>query len=86
MVEDEKLEKALKKSVLFETVSADEQMALMEIAHKKWLPKNSTLFSEGEAANGFFLIVSGKIKVFKISPDGREHILHIFGSGEPVDI
>ena len=26
---------------------------------------------------------AGKIKVFKLSPDGKEQILHVFGPGEP---
>jgi len=81
---DETLEKALKKSMLFAGTSEQERSSLLEIARKKRYPKNSALFGEGDAAHGFFLIVSGKVKVIKISPDGKEHILHIFGPGEPL--
>ena len=78
------IEEALKKSTLFAGIEEEEQKALLEISNKKWVPKNTTIFSEGETAKGFYLVVSGKIKIFKISPDGKEHILHIFGPGEPV--
>lgn len=58
--------------------------ALLEIAVKRHLSKKSGLFAESERADGFYLILRGSVKVFKISPDGKEHILHIFGPGEPV--
>ena len=83
-MDSDKIEKALQKSTLFAGIAEPEQKDLLAISNKKWMPKNTTLFSEGETAKGFYLIVSGKIKVFKISPDGKEHILHIFGPGEPV--
>jgi CRP/FNR family transcriptional regulator len=80
----ETLEKALSQCALFEGISDDERSALLEIATKRNLPKNTTLFGEGDRAEGFYLILSGGVKVFKISPDGKEHILHIFGPGEPL--
>ena len=35
------------------------------------------LFREGEPCAGFFVMVEGAIRVYKIGPDGRERILHI---------
>ncbi len=45
--------------------------------------KKETIFFEGEPAEGFYIVVSGKVKIFKLSSEGREQILHIFGQGEP---
>jgi len=45
--------------------------------------KRATIFSEGDKGNGFYLVKEGKVKIFMISPDGKEQILHIFGPGEP---
>jgi CRP/FNR family transcriptional regulator, dissimilatory nitrate respiration regulator len=42
-----------------------------------------TIFSEGDEATGFFVVVSGRVKIFKLSGEGKEQILHIFGPGEP---
>ncbi len=81
---DEALQKALKKSMLFAEFTGEEQKAVLDIAIKRLFPKSCSLFSEGDEAHGFYLVVSGKVKVFKISPDGKEHILHIFGPGEPL--
>lgn len=38
-----------------------------------------TLFLEGEAATGLWMIQTGRIKIYKLNPQGQEHILRIFG-------
>jgi CRP/FNR family transcriptional regulator len=78
------LKKALNQCALFEGIAESDRAALLAIAIERHLGKRAALFSEGERAEGFYLVLSGSVKVFKISPDGKEHILHIFGSGEPV--
>jgi len=41
------------------------------------------IFTEGEEANGFYILLAGMVKVYKLSPEGKEQILHIIGPGEP---
>ena len=41
------------------------------------------IFSEGDPANGFYIVETGKVKIFKLSFDGKEQILHIYGPGNP---
>ena len=45
--------------------------------------KGESFFSEGDEANGFYIILSGKVKVFKLSADGKEQIFHILETPEP---
>jgi CRP-like cAMP-binding protein len=45
--------------------------------------KGETIFSEGEDGNGFYVVITGWVKIFKLSPEGKEQILHFFGPGEP---
>lgn len=40
------------------------------------------IFSEAEASAGLWLIESGHVKIFQLTPDGREHVLHLLGPGE----
>ncbi len=68
---------------LFEGLPPDQQKDLANIALEKSFERGRTIFSEGEPAHGFFVVMAGKVKIFKISPDGKEQILHIFGPGEP---
>ncbi len=39
------------------------------------------IFHEGDKGDGFYMVDKGKIKVFKLSFDGKEQILHIYGPG-----
>jgi CRP-like cAMP-binding protein len=39
--------------------------------------KGEVLFSEGEEARGFYVLAQGKVKIYKLSPEGKERILHI---------
>ena len=45
--------------------------------------KGETIFSEGEDGNGFYVVITGRVKIFKLSSEGKEQILHFFGPGEP---
>jgi CRP/FNR family transcriptional regulator, dissimilatory nitrate respiration regulator len=40
------------------------------------------LFLEGEPSEGLWILRSGRVKVFKLNPEGQEHILRIFGDGD----
>ena len=35
------------------------------------------LFADGEEALGFYVLLAGKVKIYKLSPEGKERILHI---------
>ncbi len=54
-----------------------------KIAVEKRFNTGECIFMEGDDASGFYLIVSGKIKIFKLSSEGKEKILHILTSSEP---
>ncbi|HMK61092.1 MAG TPA: Crp/Fnr family transcriptional regulator [Dissulfurispiraceae bacterium] len=44
--------------------------------------RGQTVLLEGEPAEGFFVLVQGRVKIFKISSEGKEQILHFVGPGE----
>lgn len=68
--------KILKKSLLFSGLSDEYLEEVAAIATKKTFARGESLFTEGEAATGFYLLASGTIKLCKISPDGKEKVLH----------
>ena len=68
----------------FSGLAENELLKIKEIAVDKTSNKGAVLFSEGDKAAGFYVVVEGQIKIYKLSPDGKEQILHIFGPGEPV--
>ena len=70
-------------SVLFKGLQDAQLERVAEISHEKNYERGESIFFEGDEATGFYVVAEGKIKIFKMSPDGREQILHIFGPGEP---
>lgn len=73
----------IKSSLLFEGLPSEQIEALAEIAVIKKFEKGENIFFEGDDGIGFYVVGEGKVKISKISPAGKEHILHIFGGGEP---
>ena len=69
---------------LFSGLPERELREVALIARPKDFGPGETVFAEGATARGFFVVLSGRVKVFKLSPDGKEQILHILGPGEPV--
>ena len=78
-----KKKEILKKSLLFNGLSDEQLNALCSISISKKYQRGQTIFHDGEPGNGFYMVASGKVKIFKLSMDGKEQILHIFGVGEP---
>lgn len=68
---------------LFEGLSDDQLQDLSSIAITKTFKRGAVIFSENDPGAGFYVVSDGKIKIFKISGEGKEQILHIFGPGEP---
>ncbi len=67
---------------LFAGLPAEQLDRITGIVVDKKYGKGQTLFLEGSRAAGFYVVVSGRIKIYKISPEGKEQILHIFAKGE----
>ena len=69
---------------LFSSFSENELNLLESLTSSKKVSKGEQIFSEGLDASAFFIVVSGKVKIYKVSPDGKEHTLHIHGPGDLV--
>lgn len=53
------------------------------IAVRRHASRGETIFSDGEEGRGFYVVVEGLVKVYKLSPEGKEQTLHVLGPGEP---
>ena len=69
---------------LFEGLPKEQLDDLTMIMTDQEFNRAQIIFSEGDEGNGFYVVISGRVKIFKLSPDGKEQILHIFGPGEPI--
>jgi len=70
-------------ALLFHGLGEKEISRVGQIAVEKNFGKGEFVFSEGEDSNGFYIIGDGLVKIYKVSSDGKEQILHFLGPGEP---
>ncbi len=74
----------LSNTFMFHSFTGNEIGMLLTSASLKSVQKGEEIFSEGRDASAFFIVVTGKIKIYKISADGKEHTLHIHSPGDLV--
>jgi CRP-like cAMP-binding protein len=80
----ESLAETLRRMTIFRRLSGDDRNRLAAAATVRSYDKGTVLFSEGDASDELYTIVSGRVKVFKTTPRGTDVILEIFGPGDPV--
>lgn len=56
--------------------------AISNIAHIKKVKKGQIIFFEGDPAAGFYILLTGKVRVYKASPDGKEYTIHQIMPGQ----
>ena len=67
---------------LFNGLPADQLSAIRQIAVEKQFNKGQTIFSEEDETKGLFVVVEGRVKIYKVSSEGKEQILHIIEAGQ----
>ena len=80
----ESIEKVLRKTPLFANLTEAEMRALASRVIRKRLKQGEPLFAEGDPCAGMFLVASGKIRIFKLSPSGREQVLAMESAGSSI--
>ncbi|MBW2604573.1 MAG: Crp/Fnr family transcriptional regulator [Deltaproteobacteria bacterium] len=68
---------------LFNGLSEEQLNDVRQIAVDKFYDKGKMVFLEGDDCIGFYIVVDGNVKIYKVSFEGKEHILHIYGPGHP---
>jgi len=68
---------------LFQGLAQKQYEDLAMILVDQVFQRGENIFNEDDEGVGFYLIISGRVKIFKLSLEGKEQILHIFGPGEP---
>ncbi|MDP2939453.1 MAG: Crp/Fnr family transcriptional regulator [Candidatus Omnitrophota bacterium] len=74
----------IRENPLFLSLTRKQLENINHIALIKKYKKEELIFSEGDLAKGFYLVISGRIKVYKLSSSGKEFILDIFTTGQTI--
>ena len=67
---------------LFAGIDQDASRDLVSSMTHVDLPRGQALFHEGDPGDRLYIIRSGKVKLGRRSPDGRENLLSVLGPGE----
>ena len=78
------VEELLRSSALYRNLSKEDERRVAAVAIARSYEKGETIFSEGDPSDYLYTIASGRVKVVKLIPSGKEVILEIFGPGDPV--
>ncbi len=78
------VETALAAVGMYRRLDAEDRRRLAEVSILREYEKGEEIFSEGDPAAAFYVVVEGRVKVLKSTPTGREIILEIFGAGDPL--
>jgi CRP-like cAMP-binding protein len=73
----------LKRNPVFASVPGREVQALASAARTERYRAREYVFMEGDAATGFYLVQSGRVKILRQARGGREVVLELLGPGEP---
>ncbi len=68
---------------LFQGVPAEKLKALAERALHRRCTAGETIIGEADPVRAFYVVVTGLVKLSKISAEGREQTLNLLGPGEP---
>ncbi|MBW1893704.1 MAG: Crp/Fnr family transcriptional regulator [Deltaproteobacteria bacterium] len=79
----EKIIKIISAIPVFRGLSEDSLNQVRKIAKDRFYDKGRIVFSEGDEGDGFYVVADGSVKIYKVSAEGKEHILHIYGPGSP---
>jgi CRP/FNR family transcriptional regulator len=79
----EKAVEFISKISVFNGLSPAQLEEVRQIADYRNFAKGETIFLEGDRGSGFYVVIKGQVKIFKLAMDGKEHILHIIGPGDP---
>lgn len=72
----------LKKMPVFADLPDAQLKDIYQITTERKYRKGSVIFLEGEQGEGFHYLQSGKVKIVKMTDDGREHIINILSPGD----
>lgn len=72
----------IEKIPLLSNLNKDELYKISEGITSRRYKKGEYIFRTGNEADRLYIVCSGKMKIYKYLPDGREQILYIYGPGD----
>ena len=78
------VEGSLARIPVFRRLSPEDRRRVAAVTHVRALQKGEVVFAEGDVPSSFCVVARGRVKVFKMTPAGKDVILEVFGAGDPL--
>lgn len=75
------LAQELRNCSIFSGLGSHELLLIAGYSERLSLTKNQILFHEGDPVVGFYVVIKGSIKAYRINETGREQVIHLIHAG-----
>lgn len=72
----------IRKSPFFQSIDLQTLNAIAAASSQRHYSKSQEIFAMGDRADAFFIVLKGWVKLYRVSKEGEEVIIHVFGPGE----
>ncbi len=79
----EQLDALLAATPVFKKLSPEDRRTVAQHAALKRFEKGQMIFEQDSPSDAFYTIASGRVKIFRMLPTGKDMILEVFGKGDP---
>ncbi|WP_271401694.1 Crp/Fnr family transcriptional regulator [Salinicoccus roseus] len=76
------LERLLAQIEIFRSLTDEELGLIVDISNQRKFYRNTHIFMQDEPMNHVYFVASGKVKIYRNDPSGREQIVNFFQAGE----
>jgi CRP-like cAMP-binding protein len=77
-------EELLRTTPIFSRLAPTDRKSIAETARVQQFARGDTIFEQDSPSDAFYAIASGRVKIFKMMPSGKDVILEVFGPGDPL--
>src|SRR4051812_17140488 len=77
-------EELLRTTPIFSRLSSADRRTIAEVSRVQEFARGDLIFEQESPSNAFYAITAGRVKIFKMMPNGKDVILEVFGAGDPL--
>jgi CRP/FNR family transcriptional regulator len=78
------IESVLRVTPVFQKLSPEDRRKVADVAAVRRYHRGDVIFEQDTPSDAFYTIASGRVKIFRMLPTGKDVILEVFGAGDPV--
>ena len=84
MSSEEEVEALLRVTPVFRRLGRPDRATIARAATVQRYARGDMIFEQGAPSDAFYTIAEGRVKIFRMLPTGKDLILEVFGTGDPL--